>query len=92
VPGFFFFWIPDERKLMSHLMAIKTEVRDPAAIQAACQRLKLPPAVFGTAELYSESATGWQVKLRDWKYPAVFDTEHGQVKFDNFEGIWKAQS
>jgi hypothetical protein len=73
---------------MSHLMKIKTEVRDPTAIQAACQRLQLPPAVFGTAKLYSESATGWQVKLRDWKYPAVFDAEQGEVKFDTFEGRW----
>ncbi len=33
---------------MSHIVTIQTQVRDPAAIDLACTRLKLPPAEFGT--------------------------------------------
>ena len=38
---------------MSHIVSIKTEVRDPTAVAAACQRLGLPEPVQGTAN------TGW---------------------------------
>ena len=34
---------------MSHIVTIKTEVRDPAAVAAACRRLGLPEPVHGTA-------------------------------------------
>ena len=33
---------------MSHIVQIKTEVRDAVAVQEACQRLGLYPAVFDT--------------------------------------------
>jgi len=29
------------------------------------------------------------VKLPDWKYPVVFDTNSGEAKFDNYGGRWK---
>ena len=38
---------------MSHIVEIKTEVRDAVAVKAACQRLQLEPAVHGTAKLFS---------------------------------------
>ena len=57
---------------MSHLVTVKTQVRDPIAIQSACERLKLPAPVYGTARLFSSEATGCQVK----------------VKFDNFNSRW----
>lgn len=76
---------------MSHIVEIKTEVRDEAAIGAACQRLKLEAPTRGTAKLYSDSATGTIVKLPGWRYPAVFDTESGQARYDNFEGRWGEQ-
>ena len=76
---------------MSHIVTIKTQVRDLAAIQAACARLKLPAPVYGTAKLFTSQTTGWQVKLPDWKYPVVCDIERGEVKFDNFKGIWGAE-
>ena len=34
---------------MSHIVTIRTEVRDPAAVAAACRRLGLPEPVHGTA-------------------------------------------
>jgi hypothetical protein len=73
---------------MSHLVTIKTKVRDPAALAAACARLRLPVPVQGTARLYSGEATGLIVHLPGWTYPAVFDTRNGEVLCDTFEGGW----
>jgi hypothetical protein len=77
---------------VSHIVQIQTEVRDPAAIAAACQRLDLPAPIFGAAKLFSESKTGWQVRLPGWTYPAVVDVNTGRVDFDNFGGRWGDQA
>ena len=77
---------------MSHLVSIKTQVQDPIAIQSACERLKLPAPVFGKAHLFTSEVTGWQIKLPDWLYPVVCETNRGEVKFDNFNGRWGDQS
>lgn len=77
---------------MSHVVSISTEVRNPTAIAAACQRLGLAVPVEGIAQLYSARATGWLVQLPDWRYPVVCDTATGQMKFDNFGGRWGEQS
>lgn len=76
---------------MSHIVEIKTEVRDETAISAACRRLQLEAPTRGTVKLFSDSATGTIVKLPGWRYPAVFDTESGQARFDNYEGRWGEQ-
>lgn len=73
---------------MSHIVTIQTQVRDPAAVVAACQRLGLEPPSQGTAELFSGEATGLLVKLPDWLYPVVCDTATGTLHFDNYEGRW----
>ena len=73
---------------MSHIVTIQTQIRDPAAIRAACERLSLEPPVHGEAELFSGRQVGWQVRLPDWRYPVVCETETGTVHFDNFEGRW----
>ncbi|MCY2994200.1 MAG: DUF1257 domain-containing protein [Planctomycetota bacterium] len=73
---------------MSHLVSIKTEVRDAAAVQAACQRLRLPQPVQGTHKLFSSSATGLAVQLPKWRYPAICDVASGHVQYDNFNGRW----
>ncbi len=77
---------------MSHIVQIQTEVRDPAAVEAACRRLGLAPPQTGTAALYSSTVTGLQVQLPQWRYPVVFDTARGQVQFDNFNGHWGDQA
>ena len=77
---------------MSHVVSIKTEVRDHAAISAACRRLQLPPPIAGTAQLFSGEVSGLIVRLPDWTYPAVIDTITGQVHFDNFNGAWGDQA
>ena len=76
---------------MSHIVQIKTEVRDAVAVGAACQRLKLEAPTQGTAKLFSSSATGVIVKLPGWRYPAVFDTQSGQARYDNYGGRWGEQ-
>jgi hypothetical protein len=73
---------------LSHIVTIKTEVRDLAAVSAACRRLSLPPPVTGTAQLFSGQAAGTIVRLPDWAYPVVIDTNTGQVRYDNFNGAW----
>ena len=76
---------------MSHVVEIKTEVRDTAAVRAACQRLKLEQPSHGTARLFSGEATGLIVKLPDWQYPVVFNTSTGEAKYDNYNGRWGDQ-
>ena len=73
---------------MSHIVEIKTEIRDPVAIRAACQRLTLPEPVFGEVKLFSTSATGWAVRLPEWKYPVVCDVNTATIAYDNYEGRW----
>lgn len=76
---------------MSHIVQIQTEIRDPAALAAACQRLKLPQPVHRTVRLFSEEATGLAVELPGWRYPVVCHLESGQLQYDNYEGRWGEQ-
>ena len=81
--------LPDERSTdLSHIVAIQTEVRDGAAVAAACRRLGLPEPILGTAQLFSGPATGLLIKLPGWLYPVVAQTDTGQVQFDNYGGAW----
>ena len=73
---------------MSHIVTIKTQVRDTAAVAAACRRLAMPEPVHGTARLYSGQATGLLVQLPGWLYPAVIETATGTVRYDNYNGAW----
>ena len=73
---------------MSHIVTIKTQIRDPAALAAACARLGLQPPVLGTARLYSSEATGQIVALPGWTYPVVIDTETLHIQYDNYGGSW----
>jgi len=77
---------------LSHIVEIKTEVRDPAAVQAACRRLGLPQPVHQTTRLFSGEVTGLVVHLPDWRYPIVCNTNSGTLHYDNFEGRWGEQA
>lgn len=77
---------------MSHIVTIKTEVRDPSAIAAACRRLGLDQPVHGPTKVFTAEATGYAVKLPDWRYPVVCDTDTGTVHFDNYGGTWGDRS
>lgn len=76
---------------MSHIVSIKTQIRDPIALSAACRRLGLAQPMQGTATLYSSTASGLIVQLPNWQYPVVVDTQTCQVHFDNFNGSWGEQ-
>ena len=76
---------------MSHVVEIKTEVKDAAAVRAACQRLKLEQPSHGTVRMFSGEATGLIVKLPEWRYPVVFNTSTGEAKFDSYSGRWGDQ-
>ena len=76
---------------MSHIVQIETEVRDAAAVRAACHRLGLTKPVHGTTKLFSGEVSGLAVQLPDWQYPVVCDTATGQVRYDNFGGRWGDQ-
>jgi hypothetical protein len=73
---------------VSHIVTIKTEVRDAEAVRAACNRLGLEQPVQGTARLFEGEATGLLVRLPGWLYPAVVETATGQVRYDNYQGAW----
>jgi hypothetical protein len=76
---------------VSHLVTIKTQVRDATAVAAACQRLGLPAPVAGTVKLFSGEVSGLAVQLPQWTYAVVADLGSGQLKFDNFGGRWGEQ-
>ena len=73
---------------MSHIVTIKTEVRDAEAVRAACRRLHIPEPQQGTARLFEGEAEGLLVRLPGWHYPVVVQMTTGQVRYDNYEGAW----
>lgn len=77
---------------MSHIVQIQTQVKDQAAVQAACERRQLPPPEQRAVRLFSGEATGLAVELPGWRYPVVCETTNGQLRYDNFEGRWKVQT
>ena len=76
---------------MSHIVEIKTEIRDEAAVKAACVRLQIPTPESKTVRLFNATATGLCVQLLGWNYPVVCDLKSGAVQFDNFGGNWGEQ-
>jgi hypothetical protein len=76
---------------MSHIVQIKTEVRDAAAVTAACRRLGLAEPTTGKFNVYAVEREGLAVKLPGWHYPVVCNLETGAVDFDNFNGSWGKQ-
>src|SRR4051794_760666 len=80
-----------ETRLVSHIVTIATQVRDPRAVAAACRRLGLPEPVHGTARLFEGEASGLLVRLPGWLYPVVCDTATGSLRFDNYQGRWGDQ-
>ena len=55
----------------SHIVTIQTQVRDEAAVFAACHRRQLAAPVQGKHRLFSRKVEGLAVQLRDWHYPVV---------------------
>jgi len=80
-----------KEKVVSHIVQIRSQVKDALAAKAACQRLRLAEPVHETVRLFSGTATGLTVRLAGWSYPAVFDLASGEGKFDNYGGRWGGQ-
>jgi hypothetical protein len=76
---------------VSHIVEIKTEIRDEAAVKAACTRLQLAAPEHKTVRLFNATATGLCVQLPGWQYPVVANLQTGQVQFDNYGGHWGEQ-
>ncbi len=76
---------------MSHVVEIKTEIRDEQAVRAACVRLQLDPPEHKSVRLFNATATGLCVQLAGWNYPVVCDTQTGQIQYDNYGGHWGRQ-
>ena len=76
---------------MSHIVEIKTEIRDEAAVKAACTRLQLAAPEHKTVRLFNATATGLCVQLPGWQYPVVANLQTGQVQYDNYQGLWGEQ-
>jgi hypothetical protein len=75
---------------MSHVVTIQTQIRDPAAVTAACLRLGLPPPSRRKVELFSATVEGLAVELPGWRYPVVCDLAGGSIQCDNYGGAWGA--
>jgi hypothetical protein len=77
---------------MSHIVEIKTEIRDEQAVRAACVRLKLAAPERKTVRLFSVTETGLCVELPGWRYPVVCNVLTGELRFDNYNGHWGPQA
>ena len=52
---------------MSHIVTIRTEVKDAEALRLGCDRLGLERPVHRAAKLFTTEATGYCVELPEWK-------------------------
>ena len=73
---------------MSHLVRIETQVRDAAAVAAACRRLQLAAPTVGTFAVHRKQVTGLAVRLTEWRYPLVCHVESGAYSYENAGGRW----
>ena len=74
---------------MSHIVTVQTQVRDAAAVRAACQRLGLPAAVQGKTRLFSGEVEGpgraiARLGLSGGRAIPPAD----RSSYDNFSGRW----
>ena len=76
---------------MSHIVEIRAQVRDAAAVRAACRRLGLPEPVAGSHRLFLTEVQGLGVRLSGWQYPVVCQLATGQIRYDNYGGRWGKQ-
>lgn len=75
---------------MSHIVTVRTQVRDREAVNRACRRLQLVEPVVGDAKVFTATKRGLLVRLKDWEFPIVCDLTTGAVEYDNYEGHWGA--
>lgn len=72
---------------MSETFNVDLELRDKAALAAACSRLGLSVA-SGVHNLYRDKGLqGLGVSLQGWRFPAIVKAD-GTVAYDNYHGRW----
>ena len=76
---------------MSHVVRIQTEVRDSAAVFAACRRRQLGEPVAGKHRLYSSEVEGLAVSLRDWSYPFGSVDPYSEEFFGRRNDWWHSE-
>ena len=77
---------------MSHVVTIETRLRDPAALTAACERLKLPEPTRETIKFFDGSEhAGLAVRPPGFVYPVIV-RESGEVRLDTYGGRWGDES
>ncbi len=69
-------------------MTIETQIRDAAAVVAACANLRWRPPLEGNHRLFSATVSGLAVFAPNWRYPIVCELSTGRLIFDDFEGRW----
>ena len=73
---------------MSHTVDMQVDLRDAAALEKACKRLKISfDKEEKNVKLYSTTEQGMAVQLDGWRYPIVIRKD-GTIKADNFNGSW----
>ena len=73
---------------MSHIVQIKTEIKDETAVRAACQRLQWRDPAYGSHTVFGVNRVGLGVFAPGWSYPIVFDLATGACDYDNYNGLW----
>ena len=73
---------------MSHIVSVKTEVRDRQAVEAACKRLIWPAPVVGSHRVFTRTVEGLGVQAPRWQFPIVCDLATGELSYDNYGGRW----
>jgi hypothetical protein len=73
---------------MSHIVEIKTQVRDPVSVRVACLRLGLSTPIEGEHRLFTTTVAGLGVALPGWRFPVVCELSSGHLKYDHYEGKW----
>ena len=51
---------------MSHIVRVQTQVRDAAAVSAACRRRELPEPLAGKHKVFQSEVEGLAVRLRGY--------------------------
>ena len=73
---------------MSHTVTIETKLKDPAALRAACVRLKLPEPKTETVKFFDGvEHEGLAVRPPGFVYPVLIQPD-GAVRCDTFNGRW----
>ncbi|MFH5802772.1 DUF1257 domain-containing protein [Alienimonas sp. DA493] len=73
---------------MSHVVTIETKLRDPAALSAACVRLKLPEPQRETVKFFDGGEhAGLAVRPPGFVYPVLVQPD-GNVRCDTYGGRW----